>query len=262
MDAVGLRAQPTAAAAERRRGDARPRPPHAAPHAGAAPAGAPVRLGARQAARDPVRQRPVPSPPAGRGGLACPPASGGCEAGVELLFSAPEDVWVDIDPDEPGDDRGHAPRVGRASSAAGCESAAVGPVGRRTRPSTSCRSGRSGSRPTAAAEASGSRRTRSGGSGRWTHRGDGGHRAGHARPLPVPHAGAPRATIAVRMSDGVGRRNVLLAQPHVPAAVDGSRDLVHRRRHRDHRARAPPADRRTAPGPRSARCSWHRRSRT
>jgi DNA-binding transcriptional ArsR family regulator len=37
-----------------------------------------------------------------RGGLALPAGDRRVRGGLELLFSAPADVWVDIDPEEPG----------------------------------------------------------------------------------------------------------------------------------------------------------------
>jgi DNA-binding transcriptional ArsR family regulator len=57
-----------------------------------------------------------------RGGMAHPAGDRRVRGGVELLFSAPDDVWVDIDPDDPGTTaamhRAFADELGRRLQAA------------------------------------------------------------------------------------------------------------------------------------------------
>ena len=127
------------------RSDARPRASHADPHARAAPAGAALRLGAREATRDQVRERAIPSPAAGQG-RAWRSAAGDrrVRGGLELLFTATAGVWIDIESDGAGSDRGamHRAYVGGARPATARRR--DGAATRATPRSTSCRSGKSG----------------------------------------------------------------------------------------------------------------------
>jgi DNA-binding transcriptional ArsR family regulator len=61
-----------------------------------------------------------------RGGLASPAGDRRVRGGLELLFTAPADVWIDIDPDEPG-------------AIAALHQAYVGELGRRLRGAASDR---------------------------------------------------------------------------------------------------------------------------
>ncbi len=171
-----------------------------------------------------------------RGGMAHPAGERRVRGGVELLFSSPDDVWIDSDPDDP-------------ATTAAMHRALTVELGRRLRAATadqrpgdsaldvvSLRQVRLTRRRTGPVR-NASRTTRSAGSVRWIP--GRGSRARVARPVPLPHA------LAVA-SDGRGPARMSAApateppvpQPHVPADVDGACDLVHRRRHRDHRPRA------------------------
>ena len=215
-----------APSAERRRDDARPRPSHPSPHAGAASARAALRVGARTAARDPVRQRPVPSPAAGQGRLGQRRGRTSRARRGRAVVLGPRGGAGRHRSRRAGDHRGDAPRARRGARP-------PAPIGRRgpateaTRTSTSSPSGRSGSRRTVARRRSASRRTRSGRSGRWTPR----------RAMPRPSRSAcsssgRRARLRRRTTwsrDERGPATQRLApQPHVPTAVDGACDLVHR----------------------------------
>jgi DNA-binding transcriptional ArsR family regulator len=61
-----------------------------------------------------------------RGGLAVPAGDRRVRGGLELLFSAPPDIWVDIDPDQPG-------------TVAALHRAVVGELGRRLQASATDR---------------------------------------------------------------------------------------------------------------------------
>jgi DNA-binding transcriptional ArsR family regulator len=61
-----------------------------------------------------------------RGGLAAPAGERRVRGGLELLFSAPADMWIDIDPDQPG-------------TAAALHRAVVGELGRRLQASAADR---------------------------------------------------------------------------------------------------------------------------
>ena len=121
------------------------------------------------------------------GGLALPAGERRVRGGLELLFSAPDDVWWTSIPTNPAT-TATLHRALAQSSAAGCIRR-VRPSPGATRPWTSCRSGRSGSRPIAGTRRSGrgGRAPADPGVGRAAS--DGRHRGRHARPVPVPDAG-------------------------------------------------------------------------
>ncbi len=132
-----------------------------------------------------------------RGGLASPAGDRRVRGGLELLFSAPADVWIDIDPDEPG-------------ATAALHQAFVGELGRRLRGAASDR--RPGDsdrrhrlaprdpahtgRPRGGAAHRGGRAPADPGAGRVARRRRRG--AGHARPVPLPHGRGDASGLARR----------------------------------------------------------------